>query len=212
MAKSRTKVAIWNRALAKIGETGDRVSSEDDETPQAEACALAYDDCLVQLLELRPWPFAMRQSTLAQPSGVEREGWECVYALPTDCVTPLALLAEDERIGLFGKDAKHPFAVMDNDDGDGALLCTDLDNGDDDFEVLEYVGLHEHVVSMPRTFVDALVWLLAAELADSLKKDSQDADRCLGRFEYALALATVAAFAGQQQDPEPSTPSIAARE
>lgn len=205
---SLTKVDLWNRALHRIGET-TIIESEEEESNPAEVCRLHYSDCLGKALENFPWPFATKQAALSQPEGVTRTGWEYVYALPDDCVRPIALLAEDERLGLKAVGGRYPFAVMLNDTADGKLLCTDLDSTD--FECLEYTALVEDVRMWPRQFCDALVWLLASEAAFAIKKDPTLAGHMLEAYAASIMQARADVLNGQQADPEPTTPSIAIR-
>ncbi len=215
MAKSNAKVNIWNRALGHIHETrlvqAETEAEGENATPEAEACALAYDDCLEQLLELYPWPFATRQVNLAKLEDVTRTGWEFAYALPADCVRAQYLLMEDQRGRKQQREFKLPFAVVDGDDNESRILVTDADNEDEEFEVLEYIGLHDHVGTMPRTFVSALAWLLASELATSLRKDTKLADYCLTRYDREAATAIAVELNGQAEDLEQDTPTLVAR-
>lgn len=64
MAPSASNIAIWNRALGRIGVT-DLLESEADTRPDAEACRLAYDDVVHELFASRHWPWAMRQRPLS---------------------------------------------------------------------------------------------------------------------------------------------------
>ena len=138
----------------------------------------------------------------------ERMGFAHVYDLPADCVRPLALLADGERISLLQYDARHPFRIMSNDDKDGQVLCTDLDTTD--FEVLEYTGAFASARGMPADFEEALVWRLASALAEGLTKDPNRAKYCLDRFTNEIKQA----YAGQlnaEHQPSPDVPTIAAR-
>lgn len=65
MAQSAAKVDIWNRALGRIGEN-QGVESENENTPAARACRNNYDDILRELLELRDWPWAIKQIALTK--------------------------------------------------------------------------------------------------------------------------------------------------
>src|SRR5690242_13741948 len=97
---SQTKVDIWNRALDRIGET-EEIEDEDDSCLAAAKCQRHYDDCLGEVLESFPWPFAKGQAQLAELAGVTRAGWGHVYGLPDDFVAARSILYGGLRIGLI---------------------------------------------------------------------------------------------------------------
>jgi hypothetical protein len=211
VARTGNKIGIWNRALFRVGESGSKVEAETDTSIAAEACLLVYDDCLEQTLESFDWPFATKQIALSEPAGVSRTGWEYVYTLPADCVRPIALLAEDQRMGLLTKDMRFPFAIFVDDADEKQYLCADVDIAEEDFEVLEYIALIEYVPAYPRRFVSALSWLLASELALSLKKDTKLSITCLQAYDLEITKAQADALNREKPDPKQTTPSVAAR-
>lgn len=64
MSISASKIAVWNRALDRIGET-DGIESEDELRPAADVCRRHYDDLLRELLEAHPWRWAIRELPLS---------------------------------------------------------------------------------------------------------------------------------------------------
>jgi len=208
VAKTASKVQLWNRALDRIGET-DAIETETEDRLAAGICNRHHDDCLLQVFESSPWPFATKQASLSSPTGVTRTGWEYIYTLPTDCAVPLALLDEDQRIAQFNSDERIPFEILADDDDDWRILCCDV--ASDEFEVLEYTALHESIESWPRAFVDAFVWRMAAELALALKKDRALYVACMQSFAMAVSAARADQFNARHPDPEPDPPSVAAR-
>lgn len=140
-----------------------------------------------------------------------RVGWEHLYALPADCVTPVALLAEDQRYELQSEDERDGYAWdrLIDDSGTGFVLACDLDAGD--FEVLEYVAYITHVRAFPALFQDALVWRCAAELALEIKKDSKLAGQLLQQYERSVGVAFAKARNNRRPGPDPITPSMRAR-
>jgi hypothetical protein len=141
--------------------------------------------------------------------GFVGSGWEYVYTMPADVVRPQALLAEGERQGLKQAADRYPFEIKSNLAGDGVVLCCDL--ASDEVEVLEYVARIEYVPSFPADFVDALAWMLAAELAVAIRKEDAYSHNCLKKYEIAMSMARAVALGGQQEDPEQDSPSIIAR-
>ena len=201
-------VDIWNMALDCIGEN-ESIELETEERLSAEVCRRHYDNIVRRAFEAVPWPFAVKQATLSSPSGVTRTGWEYIYTLPTDCAIPLALLGEDQRVGLFTPDNRFPFDIQMSESGTWKVLCCDL--AADDFEVLEYVAYSEYVLGYPAQLVDAIQYGLAAKLAFSVAKNPQLAGAMIQLRNQALSEARAQAFQTRQHDPEPITDSVAAR-
>jgi hypothetical protein len=206
--RSTTKVNIWNRALNRIGAT-QLVQAETDTTPEAEACQLNYDDRVGQVLENVPWPWATKQAAL-NATAETRVGWDYTYLLPADCVSPIALLAEGQRFEMIAEKDRTPFELKMNDAGDALLLCTNV--SEDDFECLEYVALIENPTLYPRQFVDAVVCLLAADLARSIKKDPVLARQYEHDYLVAKSQAWADVWNARATGAAPTTPSLAARE
>lgn len=287
MSISKSKVAIWNRALGRIGENkGIASEAEVPTNATAAACDNCYDDLLRELLEARQWKWATRQRKLSNidtqsvdgacngaqtqfpfsfgyldstqvsvllvtnaggatttlvsgtnytltpaANGAQayvttiatysasfsirvtvtstRNGWEHVYAMPSDCVTPICLMFEDERFEATTVEDRIEFDVMANDAGDGQILCCDVDPTD--FVLLEYVAMIEYVPAFPRHFVDALAWRMAAELALVLRTDLKLNAFYMQVYQQSLSRATAQAGNIGQDTVEPDTPSLAAR-
>ena len=206
-------VDIWNLALLAVGET-DLLQAVEESGNVAQVCRLNYYKCLEQLLACgHPWSFALKHGTLSQLEDTTRTGWEYVYSVPTDCLLPLALLAEDERVELKARGERLPYRVMLGDDGASKILCTDYDNGDDEFDVLEYVTNTARVTLMSAEFIDALVHRLAMPLALGIAKKPALAKDCYLFSQQALAqaIANDAGFMQERADNKPTTRSIAAR-
>lgn len=252
MGTSASKVHVWNRALSRIGET-DRIQDEDEERLAAEVCRLHWDDIVKEVLARYPWPFARKQTTLAQPvsdwvsttayaaaararynqiiytaqqsttgdipsdddgtnwaepnpAGI---GWSFLYTVPSDCVTPLALLAEGERLEILPLENRRPFGIILNIEGNGRLLGCDLDS--DDFDAFEYIALVEYIPMWSRTFVSAITYRIAVELALAVAKDENKASAMMAAYEYTISLAFSLELNGHQPDLEIDPPSVLAR-
>jgi hypothetical protein len=66
MAISAGAVQIWNRALSRIGQSTRLQSVDDTDEEAAEAGRLHWEDVLLQTLQSRHWPWAMRTRQLAE--------------------------------------------------------------------------------------------------------------------------------------------------
>jgi hypothetical protein len=101
-----------------------------------------------------------------------RTGWDFIYAVPANCVKPLALLGEGQRQSMIVDPSERvPFEVMVNNGESGFLICTN----DDSFETLEYTRLVRNAGLYPSHFVEALVRRLAAPLIEAIPKKPKEA-------------------------------------
>jgi hypothetical protein len=149
-------------------------------------------------------------------------GWGYAYALPANCITPLFLVGEEERIGQMGSGTKYAFDLLSY--GQDTILVTDL--SPDDTFYLQYVcrpmtnvdlsnpdaSVYDNFTVYPRQVLDVVIWYLAAELARSLKKDPQTGISCEQMADRCMLQAIASANNARQPDVEPDSPSIAARE
>lgn len=137
-----------------------------------------------------------------------RVGWTNLYQLPPDCVTPVALLTQGERIDLTPENMKEEFDRVINDAGDGYMLCCNVD----DVEAFEYVAYIDNVLAWPALFLDAVVFRLAAELALDIRKDPQLAGQMMQLAMVAIDRAYAMARNARHKTPElPQTPLLASR-
>lgn len=202
-------VAIWNLALQRIGVTV-RVQAEDEGTVEASSCAICWSTALDRTLEDFPWPFAKRQTTLAELSGVTRVGWEYVYALPADFLQAQAILGEETRLSLVPSESRPPYEIMADDAAEGKVLCCDVEQTE--IYALEYTARVTNPVSYSGAFVSAVAWLMAAELALALPKDASKAQAALQMYRYEIENAFANALRGNREDPEQDASGIRARQ
>ena len=92
---------------------------------------------------------------------------------------------------------------------DGEVLLTDMAAADVD--KLEYVAMVEYIPLMPRTFLDALVWRLAVELALAIAKKPDVSQYAYSEYRRSLSIA-MAYDENRHQEPEPRTPSLVTRD
>jgi hypothetical protein len=282
VAATTGKIGVFNQALARVGESV-YLQDGNETTAAGEAYRLLFDDLLRQVLEARPWPWAIRQQALTEISeqvqtatgdgattsfdtiyswreesqitvevdGVEqvagtdyspvvavqdgaeahiaftaapalaaeititvstsRNGWDHVYAAPSDMVTAIGLLFEDTRFRDLAPEARGEFELRPNDGGDGYVICTDYDA--DDITGLEYVGVVDDIRAWPRLAVEALVVRIAAELFAVIQKLPERREAMMapgGPYEVALSRASVHSL-NQESAIAPESPTITAR-
>ena len=135
----------------------------------------------VVTLAVAPGPGVAVKITVA----TTRTGWEHVYALPANFVSPIALLEEGERQdALIDPRERIAFEILPSNSGNGFVLCTDQEP--DDFESFAYIGVPSQMNVLPGKFVEALVCLLGSMLARAIPKD-MDLSRALMQ-DYRVAL------------------------
>ena len=138
---------------------------------------------------------------------VEREGWDYIYALPADCVRPLALLAKYQRQSLIVDPVERiPFEVITNNGGNGKLICTN-----EEFTKLEYTRMVTRFEIMPSAFIEALVRRYAAPLLEAIPKKPREAQDAIGSYFAWLNEAVRIDNASQGQPEVPLSPGLAAR-
>lgn len=171
-------VEIINRALAAAGST-QPITSLAENTAEARMGGLHYGPALARLLAMVPWHFATRRASLS-PLASPRSGWAYAYALPAAFLGWPRLSPGNRRYEL---EAQPPFEIENDAVTGRALLC--------DVEELEisYVANITDTTHFPPLFEEALVQLLAAELAIALALKESYEQRARARFEQALSRA-----------------------
>lgn len=175
-----TAVDICNMALSHIGEVAEVTSiSPPDGSAQAALCARFYPIAREAVLQMHSWTFATKRAVLValDPDTHTNEAWEFGYAIPADCMTPLAVLPEgaaptdlsvyeirDPLSRQSYRTAPIQFTVEHNADNEPALW-TNLEDAR---------LLYQAFVTDPQLFsplcVDALSWKLASFLAGPILK------------------------------------------
>ncbi len=207
------EAAVCNRSLARIGQL-QTITDLLDKSVVARACNTEFADARDEVLEARPWPFAMRRASLASVANLTRniDGWLFAYPLPDDCVTPRyihnpALQATVDPADAMLLDPVQsqtalpvdiPFIKEDGaPDVSGSILLTN--------QAAPAVLVYTARVALgvwTRHAVNALVYKMASVLALSVAKKPQLAQAMDGKFEWALARAA-REFNNQKPAPRP---------
>lgn len=193
-----SEAGICNIALGRIG-VSKTIDALTDNTAEARACRVVYEQARDLLLTLAPWPFATRRANLAELA-VDRNGWDYVYALPGDLLVARELYAGQRNVSRSGLVKWR----IEGDDTSGRVLMCDLEATSDDPVELIYTAKITATGRFPPAFSEALEWKLAEELARALAVKDPTADRCAQRFEAALqrAVALLANEADLDEPPE----------
>lgn len=200
-----TEASICNRALLRVG-INKTIDALTDSTAEAQACNILYEQVRDELLQRVPWPFATQREELVVITDGERNGWDFAYALPSDCLQVRGIWSGARRPRV---ESRVRFAT-EYSASQRILLC-DLEATASDPVELTYTVRVEDPTRFPPLFVSALAYALAAELAMALPVKEGTSQRMLAMLEVELSKATAAAFAEEQQDPEPDSAFVAAR-
>jgi hypothetical protein len=134
-----TAVAIANLALSHLGDDATIVNLDPPEgSAQAEQAALFYPIARDALLEMYPWNFALRRTTLALLDEDPNTQWRYAYALPSNALAVFAVQGAEDADDFVGT-TYGPVAAL---------------NGVNDFEI---EGLSDNTRVLYTNVVDARI-------------------------------------------------------
>lgn len=214
-----TKLDIINLALYRLGQSIVLPTLSDD-SKAAQVAQRAWPMALNIALAERLWPWAMKSQALAVSADVSSPGWGYRYAIPSDCVTAVALtnaegLRYQRDLVLFGDPLYLPimwgWGAFEWQLAAGNTLLADASEAH-----LVYVArpLDEADTSgMPADFTDALVYKMAEIMAGPLIGDLglRMQPSLLQSYEQALSKAGAAAANQSRDDSAYMTASVASR-
>lgn len=149
---------ICNLALQRIGQFSP-ITALSDDSDYANMASRAYPVVRDALLERHAWNFATSRVSMPKVD-VALNGWASAYALPSDCISVLAVHHATER----GHEPCTYEWVIESV-GSHNVLFTDCNDA-----VIKYIKRVPESGMFSPMFVDALAWLLAAELAGPIVK------------------------------------------
>lgn len=197
-------IQVCNIALLRVGQR-QAISSLNDTSDEAIACNALYSEARDRLLAEYGWKFAKSRAALAELATVTRAEWDYVYSLPADCLVPLYVTSEDGQRAP-SPDVRIPFELEYESSLTSQVLMTDQVDA-----WLVYTAAIESVGLFPPHFVDALAWVLAADLALGLPVKPQFGLTLQGRAELAIRQAIAADLRQGQEDPLPEAEHVRAR-
>jgi hypothetical protein len=141
-------IDIWNQALTKLGST--RITSEADDSKQAQSLSAIYDITLASELAAHPWTFAMTRARLPASVTAPAFGWQKAYPLPSDY---LRMVEVGEYYVLYQPD-QTLFQI------EGAeILCDEVSPLN-----IRYIKSITNAGLFPALFTEAMACRLAAEV------------------------------------------------
>lgn len=195
-------VQIANMALSRV-MVNQRIAALDEDSTEAAACALWLDPCRDMVLEDLDWPFARARVILAETTETPPDGWGYHYAYPAHVI---ALRGLDVGTSLAGLSLRYTYQVVYDEANDRQAILANVSPA-----TMIYTHAITNPTLFPASFVHALAWRLAAELATDISKSRSLRDRCMQ--EYGLAMSGAAANAMNQESdgPAPEGESVQAR-
>ncbi len=194
-------VDICNQALSHLGDSATVASIDPPEgSAQAEHCARFYAMALNALLEMHPWAFSTKRSTLAQVANPSTT-WTYCYALPSNTINLLSVLSPD-AVDDYSSSMQSSAQAYDNSYARNTVggaytpqdFSSEIDEAGNDIILTNQAGaVLRHTVLVTDTtkfsplFVECLGWLLASKLAGPVLKGEvgmSAAQACTKTFLY----------------------------
>ncbi len=145
-----SKIEIINQALSSLGEPPIETISED--TKQARAAVLIYDDKRDALMQEHLWNFAISRASLPVSMTTPEWGFDNAYQIPSDSLRIVSVEFQDD----------------DSWEVEGQTIVTDAEGPLN----VKYISRVEDENQMTAQFRETLAALLAKELAEILVKTS----------------------------------------
>lgn len=165
-------ITIVNLALLDVGSA--KIGSLTEDSPEAAAANLVYDEALEYVLEAHDWDFATTRVQLAALSATPAFGYDHQYQLPADFVRLIGAWDNDDETGeLDFRIAKGPSG--------GKVIETDADA-----LYVKYVAKVTDPNVMTPSFRKTLRYELAMPLAIKLHQSSTLADAMEKKRDKAL--------------------------
>jgi hypothetical protein len=173
-----SSVSICSNALIRLGDKP--ISSFEDGTDAANACANLYPDVLDALLRGHPWDCARKRVVLAPLSAVPAFDYAYQYQLPADYMRPI-------QIGARGCALDYVI--------EGRQLLTDASS-----LPLVYVFRNTNEATWDGLLVDVMTAAMTSVLAYPITQSASMAQTMEAKFQLAFKQAK--AVNGQDSEPE----------
>lgn len=196
-----TVATICNWALSRIGERSN-ITSLDDHTPNADACARFYPVALAAIMERHNWAFATTRQALAERADYPAKGpWLYAYEHPSDCHRIVNI---EPRFDRERPDLRRPpiplltppkieFEVV--SDPAGEVILTNVPAA-----AVRYIISDPAPGLFSAPFADALAWLLAGYLAGQFIRGESSAKFAVHcEQQYQLAFDQAVKWDARQQ-------------
>jgi hypothetical protein len=160
---------ICNLALGHLGEA--RITSLEEDSVAARACALHYRMTRDQVLRSHRWNFAQTRAVLSRMDSGPAFGWSYQYELPADCVRVLEV-----------NDSEAGDVITDEYLIEGRVLLTNAGSVN-----LVYLRRIEDVSQFDMLFVDVLAVKLAMVLSETIRGTTAKSAELAQMYERVTA-------------------------
>lgn len=204
-ATTITQAGVWNLSLARLGASR-MVTAAEITTPtltETKAISAVWDMALEQALRAFPWHWANKRAALVTAVDAVWDGWSYRYVYPADCVRVLSI---DDGNALRTAQSRTAFKIVAKDDLSAATILTDKEDA-----VAIYTALVTDVAAWDATFVVAISWLIASEIAFALNRPRTKQSDLLQVYGQVIEAAWATSRDEEDLDDLPDTASVAAR-
>jgi len=163
-----SKIDICNMALAHIG--APKISSLTGAlTKESSACNLFWDNTRRSVLRIHLWNFAIKEIILAETID-DYLGYEYSYVYPVDCLYIHKIYSSD-------KFERPVYEVRLSNDNSKKIILTDIKEA----KIL-YIADIDNAVLFDGLFIEALSWLLASNLCQTIRGDVKLQNNCFNIY------------------------------
>lgn len=217
MATSET--AIANMALAHLGNS-DQIANLDENSNEARACLLFYEQCRDEVLGAFPWPFATIIDALALVEADPTDEWAFSYRYPSDALTVYRIPSGFDRAAFQSftwpcslTDWPYGFPAVPTrfrivSDDEGKLIYTDQEDA-----TIEYTKRETDPTRFPADFTNALALKLASDIAPMVAGGDpfKLGDKAFQKYRLAVSDARARAANEERADPPPDSSLVTSR-
>lgn len=228
-------IDICNLALARLGDEANVSSiNPPDQSAQANYCARFYPMSLASILDDHNWGFATKTITLALTT-CNNSLWDYCYEAPSDMINIIAVFDSaavgDVNYGgvinasgnssIYGQGSTATFINRSATHGNQQAFSLEVDALGNSLlytnqasAMLKYVAYVSDTTKFPPSFVDALAWKLASNLAGIIVKGDVGVAasiKCIQAYMAALENAKESDTQNRKVFPAPAPSGIAAR-
>lgn len=176
------KLDIYNWALIRIGE--QTIEDENERSASAELLRYIYDLTRQSLMRSYPWNFCQDTAELTQIADEEPPDYLYVYQLPSDCLFPTKLVAQNTDV-VSEWDYEQMRYIGENDEWEirrDNKLYSNVSG-----LIIKYTVDHKDESKWDELFVDAMAWRLASEIAMQITKNEEVRAQCARAFINTMA-------------------------
>lgn len=198
-----SKVEICNLALTHIGVGKEIANLETEVSQEAQSLRRVYEPALKLVLRRCNWPFATKIAALALVEEEPNTEWGYSYRYPVDCLKIRRVLS-----GLRNDTRASRMPVKMAQDASGTLIFTDQEGAE-----VEYTLYADNPQFYPPDFVMAFSYYLGSLIAPRLTKGDpyKLGPKAMAAYELEIGRAAATAFNEQQDEEEPDSESLEAR-